>query len=77
MFGKELFICFIVCVFCGRLSIFVRMSPSLPFGFGGGIWDLIVLISDHCLSFYFGTNVNHLQKMCGEKKSATPHTFFH
>ena len=24
-----------------------------PFGFGGGMWDLIVSVPDHCLSFYF------------------------
>ena len=23
-----------------------------PFGFEGGIWDLIVSVPDHCLSFY-------------------------
>ena len=27
------------------------MWPSSPFGIEGGIWDVIVLISDHCL-FY-------------------------
>ena len=26
-----------------------------PFGFGGGVWDLIVSVPDHCLSFYFST----------------------
>ena len=26
---------------------------SFPFGFGGGMWDLIILISDHCISIYF------------------------
>ena len=29
------------------------MCPSFRFGFEGGIWDLIVLIPDHCLSVYF------------------------
>ena len=24
-----------------------------PFGFEGGMWDLIVLVPDHCFSFYF------------------------
>ena len=24
-----------------------------PFGFEGRMWDLIVLVPDHCLSFYF------------------------
>ena len=26
---------------------------SFPFGIEGGIWDVIVLIPDHCLSIYF------------------------
>ena len=30
------------------------VCPSFPFGFQGGIWDVIVLIPDHCLSIYFG-----------------------
>ena len=25
---------------------------TFPFGFEGGMWDLIVLIPDHCLSIY-------------------------
>ena len=25
---------------------------SFPFGFEGGLWDLIVLVPGHCLSFY-------------------------
>ena len=28
------------------------MCASFPFGFGGGTWDWIVLISDQCLSVY-------------------------
>ena len=27
------------------------------FGFEGRIWDLIVSVPDHCLSFYFGTTL--------------------
>ena len=27
---------------------------SFPFGIEGGMWDVIVLIPDHCLSIYFG-----------------------
>ena len=26
--------------------------PSFPFGIEGGMWDVIVLIPDHCLSIY-------------------------
>ena len=29
------------------------MRHSFPFGFEGGMRDLIVLIPDHCLSIYF------------------------
>ena len=29
------------------------MCASYPFGFEGGMWDLIILVADHCLSFYF------------------------
>ena len=27
--------------------------PFFPFGIEGGMWDVIVLIPDHCLSIYF------------------------
>ena len=29
------------------------MCPSFPFGVGGGVWDVIVFIPDHCLLFTF------------------------
>ena len=41
-------------VFRGRLSIFMCILLS-PFGFEGGMWDLIVLNPDHCLSVCFTT----------------------
>ena len=28
------------------------VRPSLPFGIEGGMWDVIVLIPDQCLSIY-------------------------
>ena len=28
------------------------MCPSFPFGIEGRVWDVIVLISDHCFSIY-------------------------
>ena len=28
-----------------------------PFGFEGRMWDLIVLVPDHCLTFYFGLSI--------------------
>ena len=37
--------------FCKLLSIYV--FSYFPFGFEGSIWDPIVSVPDHCLSFYF------------------------
>ena len=34
-----------------RLSIFV--CASFPFGFEGQTWDLIILVPEHCLFFFF------------------------
>ena len=31
---------------------FVDLCASFPFGFDGGMWEVIVLIPDHCLSSY-------------------------
>ena len=49
--GKELSIRFTARAFCKLLSIYV--FSYFPFGFEGRIWDLIVSVPDHCLSFYF------------------------
>ena len=51
LFRKELFILFTVRVFRERISTWV--CASFPFGFNGGMWNLIVLVPDYCLSFYF------------------------
>ena len=40
-----------LCIFYERLS--VCMCASFPFCFEAGMWDLIELFSDLCLSFYF------------------------
>ena len=48
---KEQFIQFTVRVFRERLSVCV--CSSFPFVFEGGMWILIILIPDHCLSIYF------------------------
>ena len=32
----------------------VYVSSYFPFGFEGRMWDLIVSVPHHCLSFYFG-----------------------
>ena len=49
-----------------KLQLFIRFTASafrklpsiyvfsyFPFGFEGRMWDLIVSVPDHCLSFYF------------------------
>ena len=46
-----------------------------PFGFEGRIWDLIVSVPDHCLSFYFGYRVNARNwKHASERTTARKHT---
>ena len=52
LFGKELFIRFTANAFRKLPSIYV--FSYFPFGFEGRMWDLIVSVPDHCLSFYFG-----------------------
>ena len=51
LFGKELFIRFTASAFRKLPSIYV--FSYFPFGFEGRMWDLIVSVPDHCLSFYF------------------------
>ena len=47
----KLFIQFTGRAFRKLLSIYV--FSYFPFSFEGRIWDLIVSVPDHCLSFYF------------------------
>ena len=49
--GRILFIRFTASAFRKLPSIYV--FSYFPFGFEGRIWDLIVSVPDHCLSFYF------------------------
>ena len=51
LFGKELFIRFTASAFRKLPSIYA--FSYFPFGFEGRMWDLIVSVPDHCLSFYF------------------------
>ena len=51
LFGKELFIRFAASALRKLLSVCVFIY--FPFGFEGRMWDLIVSVPDHCLSFYF------------------------
>ena len=48
--GKKLFIQFTASDFRKLPSIHV--FSYFPFGFEGRMWDLIVSVPDHCLSFY-------------------------
>ena len=44
------------------------VCPSFPSGIEGGMWDVIVLIPDHCLSIYFEMPGNDSLYACfGEK----------
>ena len=40
------------CLSCAFVNF--RVCPSFPFGVEVGMWDVIILIPDHCLSIYFG-----------------------
>ena len=65
LFGKELFIRFAASAFRKLLSVYV--FNYFPFGFEGRMWDLIVSVSAHCLSFYFAVRKNmdcYLKKDC-------------
>ena len=53
LFGKELFIRLTASAFRKLLSIYV--FSYFPFGSEDRMWDLIVSVPDHCLSFYFST----------------------
>ena len=41
------------CVYLSWAFVKFCAYPSFPFDIYGGMWDLIVLILDHCLSIYF------------------------
>ena len=49
---------FTASAFCKLPSIYV--FSYFPFGFEGRMWDLIVSVPDHCLSFYFSELLNFL-----------------
>ena len=62
LFGKELFILFAASAFRKLSSIYV--FSYFPFGFEGRMWDLIVSVPDHCLSFYFPNRSKLLSLGC-------------
>ena len=51
LFGKELLILFTV--FVSRVPISICACAPFPFAFKCGVWDLIALLPEHCLSIYF------------------------
>ena len=59
LFGKELFIRFSASAFRKLPSFYV--FSYFPFGFEGRMWDLIVSVPDHCLSFYFPYLAEHVK----------------
>ena len=59
-------------VFRERLSICV--CSSFPFGFKGGMWDLIVLVVELCLSIYF-VYQSSAGMLWGAVKSLYVHSF--
>ena len=36
-----------------KSCLFGLYCASFPFGYAARVWELIVLVPDHCLSFYF------------------------
>ena len=58
---KTDFILFAASAFHKLSSIYV--FSYFPFGFEGRIWDLIVSVPDHCLSFYFGCHARQFHTL--------------
>ena len=52
----------VYCVYLSWAFITFRVCPFFPFRIEGRMWDVIVLIPDHCLSIYF-TNFEFSLKM--------------
>ena len=48
--GKSCSFCLLPRAFRKLLSVY--LFSYFPFGFEGRIWDLIVSVPDHCLSFH-------------------------
>ena len=65
LFGKELFIRFTASAFRKLPSIYI--FSYFPFGFESRMWDLIVSVPDHCLSFYFGDSLRTAEDRGGWK----------
>ena len=42
----------------------VHVFSYFPFGFEGRMWDLIVSVSEHCLSFYLAGMKDAIKHFC-------------
>ena len=63
LFGKELFVRFTAGIFRKLPSVCV--FGCFPFGFEGRMWNLIVSVPNHCLSFTLGSGMTTcLGKSC-------------
>ena len=71
LIGKELFIRFTASALGKLPSIYV--FSYFPFGFEDRMWDLIVSVPDHCLSFYF--NILHLYCGHGRRRRGDYYSF--
>ena len=47
-----------------------------PFGFEGGMWDLIVLIPDHCISIYFQQIYKYVSSIVHVISDLSIHKFY-
>ena len=56
----------------------VYVFSYFPFGFEGRVWDLIVSVPDHCLSFYFVflTSFSYVLRTCIHIVTRTGFFFF-
>ena len=57
-----------------RKLLSVHIFSNFPFGFEGRMWDLIVSVPDHCLSFCFENNILY-EYQSGFRKACSKDTF--
>ena len=51
---------------------FLCVCPSFPFGFEGGMWDLVVLIPDDCLPISELRSTKEAKKQREKRKDRKP-----
>ena len=54
----------------------IYVFSYFPFGFEGRIWDLIVSVPDHCLSFYFDFLLIYKTDSAGSRTYPLCYCFF-